>query len=716
MLLRATSNPFFLPRDIDESCCIPHSVCDAGVPSQCNSQCAHVFLAFYNECYMSLDDPSLGMQVTMFDELAAKCSTMLPSTSCLSNNHQKQILQYLECARTNPEATQREICIQRVQLVLGLQGQHRTNGAETCVPLELNLPLLADPFDDSTNSRTATTFGDAFVADGAHFDGSGDYITVPSFDYTTNGQFSVGLWLTKESCQGNIYEYLYSHSHYVANQFSTPHATTGSPNPSTPNENVHMYVGCQSSGGGWSSIGGTVIRFNVYDDDGTTVMFDYPAWDATSFDEVTNVWISTILVVDQASISVFVNGQRQPDSVFGFFNGGSSGRIPYECIGNAGCDQATGLPILSALVDPSTGRSTALSTITMLTDIFIGGRMDLNEDRHFQGKIAGVTISSGPMTDEEVSCVFTAYNGLLPALPECDAMVAEMGMGGNFELEFSFLGDSGLEDTSGKGREIAMIGDDAYISAMGAIFDGDHDYLTIANFDYETDGDFTISFWITKDDCSPDDTFEYLYSHVQNTDGDHTSIQDRMNSNVNVYIGCESPGGHDITSSAAGSIVRFNLIDSHTVGPGGPGSGNWVLFDYPLSDGGDFDTITHTWIHVVLTVTRHSVQASLDGVMLADNEVGFPTGTDCDDMHLNPTCAQLIAQDIGCDTDMATLTGGNPIYSGQHLSDYCENSCNACPGGGGGTTPDMLNNIAFPYPSALRTPLDDFDLRSPIYL
>ena len=649
----------------------------------------------------------------MFDELAAKCSTTLPSTSCLSDNHQKQILQYLECAQTNPEPAQREICIQRVQLVLGLQGQHRANGAENCLPLELNLPLLADPFDDSTNARTVTTYGDAFIADGAHFDGSGDYITVQNFEYATNGQFSVGLWLTKESCQGNIYEYLYSHSHRTSNVFSTPHSTSASPNPAVPNENVHMYVGCQSSGGGWSSIGGTVIRFNMFDDDGTAVMFDYPAWDASSFDAVTNVWINTILVVNQASISVYVNGEMQPDSVFGFFNGGSNGRVPYECIGNAGCDQNTGDPILSALVDPSTGRSTTMGTITMLTDIFIGGRMDLNEDRHFQGKIAGVTISTGPMTDEEVGCVFTSYNGLLPALPECDAMVAEMGIGGNFELEMSFLGDEGLEDTSGKGREIEMIGDNAYISDMGVVFDGEYDYITVSNFDYETDGDFTISFWITKDDCSSEDTFEYLYSHVQNTDGDHTSIQDRANSNVNLYIGCETPGGHDVTSSVSGSIIRFNLMDSHA----GNRGGNWVLFDYPLNDGGDFDSITHEWIHVVLSVTRHAVQASLDGVLLADSVVGFPTGTDCDDMHLNPSCSQLVNQDdVDCDTDMSTLTGGNLAYSGQHLSEYCQNSCNACPGGEGGTTPDMLDNIAYPYPSELRTPLDDFDLRSPIYL
>ena len=598
------------------------------------------------------------------------------------------------------------MCVHRVYSVLGLQGQHAANGAETCLPLEANLPLLADPFDDSTNGNAATTWGDAFIADGAHFDGSGDYLTVPNFEYTTDGQFSVGMWFTKEGCSGNIYEYLFSQSLVVSQSFSTPNPTAGAPNPSTPNPNVHFYVGCEHSGGGWSNLGGTIIRTNLYDDDGTAVMFDYPAWDASSFSAVTNVWISAILVVDQSEIAWYINGERVDDSAFGFFNGGSHGTVPYECINNAGCNQRTGEAILSSLTAP-------INTITMETDIYLGGRMDLNEDRHFHGKIAGVTISNGPMTAAEITCLFTAYNGLLPAIPQCDAMVAEMMMGGNFELELQFLGDSGLDDQSGKNREIATFGGDVIVSDMGAVFDGDGDYITISNFDYESDGDFTISFWITKDDCNRETPFEYLYSHVQNTEGDHVGIQDRLNSNINLYIGCESPL-HDVASSVAGSVIRFNMIDSAGTATG-PGS--WVLYDYPLNSAVDFDGITHEWVHVTMTVTRHAVNTYINGRRIEDRDVGFPTGTECDDMHLNPTCPSLLLAGQTCDTDMSTLTGGDPAYQGQHLSDYCQNTCETCTGGeAGGTLPDMIENIAYPYPSELRAPLEDFDLRSPIYV
>ena len=55
--------------------------------------------------------------------------------------------------------------------------------------------------------------------------------------------------------------------------------------------------------------------------------------------------------------------------------------------------------------------------------------------------------------------------------------------------------------------------------------------------------------WITKDDCkSQTEAFEYLYSHVQNTDGDHIQIDDPMNSNINIYVGCEKPGGAEKTA------------------------------------------------------------------------------------------------------------------------------------------------------------------------
>jgi hypothetical protein len=401
-------------------------------------------------------------QVNVFDELAQKCQVVAPQHSCLSVQHQQQANEYLDCLSTGATQEARATCAQRVRGLLGLQGMQAVRGPEFCRDLSLVLPLLADTNDDSPNKRHATTHGDAYVADGGHFDGSGDYISLDSFDYATDGQFSIGIWFTKESCTGGIYEYLFSHAAHAVRAvepFSTPNSRLNPPNP-----NVHMYLGCEGSGGGWSELGGSIVRFNIYDDAGTAAMFDYPAWNAASFDEVTNVWIHSLMAVDQSSITIFIDGEQADDSVFGFYTGGRpSGGIPLICRGNAACDQRTGDPILSHLNAP-------IGTATLATDIFLGGRMDLNSDRHFKGKLAGLTISEDAMNPTDVTCVFQANEGLLPALPTCDAMVAEMMMGGNFELDITFLGGvTGTEarDVSGKNHQITDYGGDVTVTDIG---------------------------------------------------------------------------------------------------------------------------------------------------------------------------------------------------------------------------------------------------------
>eukprot|EP01048_Picozoa_sp_COSAG05_P033150 COSAG05_NODE_13119_length_441_cov_0.771930_2_plen_110_part_01 len=110
-------------------------------------------------------------------------------------------------------------------------------------------------------------------------------------------------------------------------------------------------------------------------------------------------------MVDQDSIKFYVNDERVADAEFGFFMGNSGGTIPFECQGNAACNIHTGVATLSTL-------NNALGTITMDTDIFLGGRMDLENDRHFKGKLAGLTLASTAMSAAEASCVFQANEDL----------------------------------------------------------------------------------------------------------------------------------------------------------------------------------------------------------------------------------------------------------------------------------------------------------------
>ena len=42
----------------------------------------------------------------------------------------------------------------------------------------------------------------SFSADGVKFDGDGDYVTLPSFDYYSDSSFTISLWFTKAGDEG----------------------------------------------------------------------------------------------------------------------------------------------------------------------------------------------------------------------------------------------------------------------------------------------------------------------------------------------------------------------------------------------------------------------------------------------------------------------------------------------------------------------------------
>ena len=138
-------------------------------------------------------------------------------------------------------------------------------GDAWCTPPLLYVTFLSSLEDGSGNGLTVTHTGgyEAEIgASGVHFDGNGDYVTVETFDYASDGTFSVSLWFTKEQCTGSIYEYLFSHHNNAG--ASTWDASY-----------VDIYLGCESAGGGWSTTEGTVLRHWVRDVAGTEAMFDF---------------------------------------------------------------------------------------------------------------------------------------------------------------------------------------------------------------------------------------------------------------------------------------------------------------------------------------------------------------------------------------------------------------------------------------------------------
>ena len=129
------------------------------------------------------------------------------------------------------------------------------------------------------------------------------------------------------------------------------------------------------------------------------------------------------------------------------------------------------------------------------------------------------------------------------------------------------------------------------------------------------------------------------------------------------------------------------------------------------------------------------VNVYIDGDKVSDATFGFPTDSmgQCQDLHIQPTCNSLVSPDSGCTRCSGTHTCGesmvslipedgdtpnpfsDPRFAGHTLEDFCDQSCGGC------TDTDnpragITNNIAYPRPSNLRRTLDDFDLRSDVYI
>ena len=155
-----------------------------------------------------------------------------------------------------------------------------------------------------------------------------------------------------------------------------------------------------------------------------------------------------------------------------------------------------------------------------------------------------------------------------------------------------------------------MLHGNAKPTFKGISFNGNNDYASVKSFAYAKDATFTVSFWMTKQECTKG-AYEYLYSH-------HNSVDKKTmytNAFLNIYLACESSGSGG--SSAKGSIIRYNLFDGNNK------TRPETMFDYPLHSAGDFDSVTNTWVHVILAVTPTSCVTYDDGTKVKDSAYAF---------------------------------------------------------------------------------------------
>lgn len=195
----------------------------------------------------------------------------------------------------------------------------------------------------------------------------------------------------------------------------------------------------------------------------------------------------------------------------------------------------------------------------------------------------------------------------------CDGDVIGRGevCDGAADLDLTFLGDE--TDSSGNNRGVRHHGD-CELMPTGVHFDGDGDYFTVHTWDYALDATFSILVWIVKEECTAG-LYEYLYSHQtdDNVGTDQIAEGGVANAFVMFYIGCEGQGA--VTSTLDGSVMRYWISDD---------SGAAGIFDYPLHDSGDFNSITNTWTAISYVQTPQSIKAYNDGLPILTGQLGFP--------------------------------------------------------------------------------------------
>ena len=452
--------------------------------------------------------------------------------------------------------------------------------------------LLGDGTDTSGNGLSLNSTGHAHIGiDGATFDGTGDDISITNFEYASDGTFSVSFWFTKEVCGTGIYEYLYSHHE------------SADPADAFDLSFVNVYLGCETNGGGWSTAGGTVIRYFVKDTVGTEAMFDFSLHSAGEFNALTNVWVHTILTVSPTSMATYDDGQLVDDNDYGTYMTRSHAT-------NAAMPEPFHL-------DPhlTTSAETGLPTFDLQQDLTIGGRSDRNSDRHFHGRMALVSVYSEGFSPGQAAFSFRAGTAEIEPLLNADKVLEEAwldvwfvdGENQDRSVYCHHQGQTVVE--MGALCHYVMLNGHATLSNSGVSFDGDGDDVTIQSFDYYSDGTFGISFWFTKEQCTAG-VYEYLFSHHNNESPSSTWLH----SYVDSYIGCEANGGG--FSSLAGTVIRHWIRDE---------AGTEATFDYALHHAGDFDAITNEWIHNVVSVSPTSVALFNDGhrVLHQSNQFGF---------------------------------------------------------------------------------------------
>ena len=346
--------------EVDQICCATAS-CNGGIPTDCNPMCAIIFHQFTQDCGNAitsiLGSDGRVAQLVGFDHTC---------TDSLDTDAFMLAIANADCG--DDVLGRAEVC----------------DGAS-----DLDITFIGDETDSSGNTRGIRKHGDTvLMPTGVHFDGDGDYFTIHTWDYAQDSTFSISVWIVKEDCTAGLYEYLYSHQ--TDDQVGTDQIAEGGVTQAF----AMFYIGCEGQGSVTSTLDGSIMRYWAQDDVGTAVVFDYPLHDAGAFDSITNTWLSIAYAQTPGCVKAYSDGMP----------------IPIFQLGFPATQPNAGNP------DPQ-HLTSSFTTMSLASDLYVGGRADRAGDRHFRGTMAMLMVSNAALTDAQVSCYFTANEATLAALP-----------------------------------------------------------------------------------------------------------------------------------------------------------------------------------------------------------------------------------------------------------------------------------------------------------
>jgi hypothetical protein len=131
----------------------------------------------------------------------------------------------------------------------------------------------------------------------------------------------------------------------------------------------------------------------MIDESGQLASFDYDLHEADDFDAITNKWIHFVYNVSpDRGVELYIDGSRPESKAFSFLDGNNN--------------LLTNVDSMSRL---------NLGVFDLKTNIMVGGRVDLNEDRHLKGNFALLNVFHEPVTADEIACLFEKGENALTA-------------------------------------------------------------------------------------------------------------------------------------------------------------------------------------------------------------------------------------------------------------------------------------------------------------